>query len=473
MGAFSQRTLALPNIKHKKSQLAIEHCYRTAEQSPKPWVFWAHAGNTARLEQSFREIADQAKVRGRRGPQVDIFKLVHDWLRDERNGPWLVVIDNADDTAVLQSSANNSTNDGRNILKHHLSRYLPPTRHGVVLMTSRTRRTALQMVEDDDIIPIESMHDTDARALLLSKLGDKVDKGNDVDRGNDIDKLAAALDHMPLALVQAAAYIRRRAPRCSVRQYLEQYRQSDSRKTSLLNQEAGHLRRDETASNSVLITWQISFDHVKRERQSAADLLSLMSFFDRQGIPESVLRDQNTDDDSFETDLLTLRDYSFITPTKDTSTFEMHNLVQLATLKWLENQDQVDKWRNQFVARLCAELPTGEYSNWEKCQVLFPHARAALAQRPKGALKEWALLLYNAVWYACRVGKVGEAEYMSVTSMEVNKELYGEESRETLGSMSMVGLARKLRGRYNEAESICRQALVLQEKVLGVEHYIH
>jgi hypothetical protein len=30
-----------------------------------------------------------------------VFKLVHDWLRDEKNGRWLLVLDNADDAAVL------------------------------------------------------------------------------------------------------------------------------------------------------------------------------------------------------------------------------------------------------------------------------------------------------------------------------------------------------------------------------------
>jgi hypothetical protein len=65
-----------------------------------------------------------------------------------------------------------------------------------------------------------------------------------------------------------------------VRQYLEEYRQSDRSKISLLNREVGHLRWDAAASNAVLITWQISFKHIRHTRLSAADLLSLMSFFD-------------------------------------------------------------------------------------------------------------------------------------------------------------------------------------------------
>ncbi|KAF2257865.1 hypothetical protein CC78DRAFT_549572 [Lojkania enalia] len=144
-------------------------------------------------------------------------------------------------------------------------------------------------------------------------------------------------------------------------------------KTSLLNQKAGHLRRDEAASNSVLIRWQISFDHIRSKRQSAADLLSLMGFFDRQGIHETLLRSRSgtaherttdvTANDGFEGDIITLRDYSFITVTRDANTFEMHSLVQLATRTWLENQGQLDKWRKQFILNLCAELPTGQHED--------------------------------------------------------------------------------------------------------------
>ena len=110
-------------------QLAIEHCYRTAEQSPETWVFCAHASNTARLEQSLR-----------RDPQADVFKLVHDWLRDAKNGRWLLVLDNADDVAVLSPTVDgNKLGSGL----QHLSRYLPSSRHGSVLVTSRTKRAAM------------------------------------------------------------------------------------------------------------------------------------------------------------------------------------------------------------------------------------------------------------------------------------------------------------------------------------------
>jgi len=98
------------------------------------------------------------------------------------------------------------------------------------------------------------------------------------DNSEDIANLVAVLEFMPLAIVQAAAYIAQKAPRCSARQYMEKFQRSDKEKTSLLDYQGGHLRRDWEANSSILITWQLSFDYVRQTRPSAADLLSLMSF---------------------------------------------------------------------------------------------------------------------------------------------------------------------------------------------------
>jgi hypothetical protein len=147
----------------------------------------------------------------------------------------------------------------------------------------------------------------------------------------------------------------------------------------------------------------------------------------------------------------------------------MHNLVQLATHTWLGNQGQLNRWRERFISNLCAEMPRGQHENWQKCQELFPHARAALAQRPqnKKLLEEWALLLYKAAQYAWQRGRAGEAEHMSTVSMEVRRELCGEEGADTLSSMELIGQARDRGGRWKEAELMNRQTLALKETVLG------
>jgi hypothetical protein len=289
---------------------------------------------------------------------------------------------------------------------------------------------ALKLVEQRDIIGIEPMTRADALKLVAKKLGGD-------DDSEDVVELAAVLEFMPLAIVQAAAYISQRVPRYSMRQYLQDFRRSDRKRTSLLNYDGEQLRRDREAKNSIIITWQISFDHIREIRPSAADLLSLMSFFDRQGIPEALLRSrdeqrnsrhdqkENNDDnhtdidagysdddkdngsrsnvnDGFEDDILALRNYSFISVNIDGTTFEMHGLVQLATREWLKASKQQEWWKEQFIKNLCVELPTGEYKNWVKCQTLFPHAQSAVAQQPEeqDSLKDWTSILYKAAWYA-------------------------------------------------------------------------
>ena len=141
---------------------------------------------------------------------------------------------------------------------------------------------ATKLVKPRDVIAIEPIAKTDAVTLLQKKLGA-------VDGNSDLEELASILEYMPLALIQAAAYIQQKGARYRVQHYIEEFQRSDRRKTSLLDHEASHLRRDPEAKNSIIITWQISFTYVRDHWPSSADLLALMSFFDRQGIPEKVL----------------------------------------------------------------------------------------------------------------------------------------------------------------------------------------
>ena len=467
-----------------------------------------HASNAARFEQSYRDIADHLKISGRRNPRANIFKLVHDWLCDEKKGKWILVLDNVDDASFLliaQSTGKKyQRNDGDS--RGPLLAYLPQSQNGSILVTTRARAAALKLVEESDIIAVLPMEELHALALLEKKLGVQ-------GTSDGTSELVAALEFMPLAIVQAAAYITQRVPRCSVPQYLLEFQKSDREKTSLLHNEAGQLRRDREAKNSIIVTWQISFDHICRTKPSAADLLSFMSFFDRQGIPEALVRnrvrvggysqhphrkesraiehlrrlfDRNRNsrrnreghdrhskhEDGFEDDLLTLRDYSFVSVAEDQVTFEMHALVQLAMRKWLGANGQLQRWRQQYIKTLYLEFPTGEHENWGKCQALFPHVKSALKQQPEGksSLCDWASLLYKAAWYAWRKGSVTDAETMAIKSMQVRGKVLGQKHRETLESMAMVGLAYGLKGRWKEAEELEVQVMETRKRVLGEEH---
>ena len=445
-----------------------------------------HASNAIRFDESYREIADQVKIPSRGNPQANIFRLVHDWLRNEKNGKWFLVLDNCDDASILlEAQTQSPTTYARGLNSHStkpLFAYLPPSQNGSILVTTRSKSVALKLVEENDIITVKPMDKVHALALFEKKLGRQSEK-------KDANKLIAALEFMPLAIVQAASYINQRAPRCSVWQYIEEFQKSEKGKISLLNYEAGHLRRDREAKNSVIVSWQISFDYILQTRPSAANLLALMSFFDRQGIPEALIREKEDKDNNdngdnnnslfestiynnFEDDISTLRDYSFISVTADPTIFEMHGLVQLATRKWLEAHGELERWKQQYVRNLCAEFPRGGYEDWSKCRVLFPHAKSALSQQPEGegALREWALILCNAARYACARGFYVEAEKMSLNSMQVREKLLGQEHEFTLESMAMLAFAYRLRGRLKEAEQLSVHIVEISKRVLGAEH---
>ncbi len=63
------------------------------------------AGTRARVEEGLRTIADAVKLAGRNQPKADIPQLIYNWLSNERNGKWIMVLDSADDLRGFFSAA--------------------------------------------------------------------------------------------------------------------------------------------------------------------------------------------------------------------------------------------------------------------------------------------------------------------------------------------------------------------------------
>ncbi|OQE08995.1 hypothetical protein PENFLA_c121G01412 [Penicillium flavigenum] len=480
-----------------KSRLAIEYCHRVRQQSPDTWVFWVHASNAARCEESLRNLADRAKIPGRQDRNANIFQLFGNWLQDGKIGEWILVLDNVDDDELLRKPLapciETQANDQYTSTRPPL-RYLLESSKGSIIITSRNKAVALETAgHKKSLIDVQPMNTAEALVLMQKKLDSSTAR-------EDLVQLVEELEFMPLAIVQAASYIIHRSPRCSALQYLEKLRQSDRQATKLLNHEGKHIHRDWEAKNSILLTWQISFDHIRRIRQSAADLLSLMSFFDWQGIPEDLLRvqdidrscepfgssqdvrdisDEDTDfssepdvDDDFESDIATLRDYSFIASSEDSFVFTMHRLVQLTVRTWLKNYGQEEEWKERFISNLNSEFPTGEYENWERCRLLFPHVKSAMLHRPKsqGSLRNWAALLYRGAWFAQECGNILDAKDMAAMSRKQRMKIGGAEDEDTLDSTAMLAVAYRLEGRWEEAEQLEVQVMETSKTKLGVDH---
>lgn len=469
------------------------------EKSPKTWIFWLHASSAARFSSGVRDILAQLKVPGNNHSEAEVFQLFRAWLREEKERNWLLILDSADSEDVLLVSpvGEQTESQGERCID-----YLPACSHGSLLVTTRTRSAAMKVVEHSDIITVEPMIKEHALALLDKKLGVEHKSGK-------VAQLATELDFVPLAMVQAASYIRMRESKCSVEGYIAKLQKSESSMLLLLKRQEGDLRRDREANNSIFSTWAISFEHIFTIRKSAADLLSLMSCFDRQAVPEALLKRTETEPDDhpvnmadynqkidnlgsrveetdssksdssstfereeFEDDIVTLRDYSFISITRKPSIFEMHRLVQLATQEWLKSRGFLEQWRSRCIANLDSAFPIGKFENWTECQELFPHATWALKMDLKGrdALLRQASLLENSGWYALEQGNYEIAKQMRAQSMESRKRLLGLDDPATVTSIGNIALAYQHQGQYKQALQLGEQALEIGTRIHGLEH---
>ena len=456
------------NRRVSKSQLAITYAHRAREERPDCWMFWVHASNPTRFEEGYKAIAERAQLRGWNEPKADILGLVRSWLSNENNGHWVMIVDNTDAAAVMFEPISGSTLlTGQ--MDRSLSDYIPQVSHGSVVITSRSRDVAYRLTgRMEDILDVLPMDVNTSMALLRKKLGDDA---ND----EDAVRLVRTLDGMPLAITQAAAHIHRRAPRMTVARYLQELSRSDADRARLLQRDVGDLRRDGQASNSIITTWHVSFAYLRQERPSAARLLALMSLFDREGIPASLLHEYTEDgegDADFEDDIDTLRSYCLVGVGGKDDTFEMHQLVQFSMKKWLEQQGELQRWQEWYIDKMSEVFPTGQYENWVKCEELFPHAEMALLYRPAAAeyLTPWATVLYNVSWYSKESGRYARAEVMVRESLTAREKVLGREHLITLLSVNMLALVLQDQGQYEAAEEMSRRVLAGYEKVLGHEH---
>jgi hypothetical protein len=118
-----------------------------------------------------------------------------------------------------------------------------------------------------------------------------------------------------------------------VPKYLALYRNDEVSQSRLLDKESGDLRKDLGVPNSVIQTWQISFDQIKEKWPSAAMLLSFTAMLDRQGIPDFLLYASYPDDLDFKAAISPLEEFSLISVKRESIRFEIHRLVQLVTRK--------------------------------------------------------------------------------------------------------------------------------------------
>ena len=370
-----------------------------------------------------------------------------------------MVIDNADDAQLFSHGES-------------LGKWIPECAHGSVLVTTRNKVVGSRLTRGKCLIEVGKMDEAESRQLLEEKL-----EADDLNP-DDLSRLASRLEHLPLALVQAAAFIQEIS--ISVKEYLRLLEKSDQHLVDLLSEEFETVGRDSEAARAVAETWFLSFEQIQRQDASAGELLSLMSIFDRQAIPKKFLSDyserQKVQKLEGEMQLVkalgVLKAFSFITEDKDHS-FDMHRLVQLVTRKWLSKKDRMHQFAEQALLVVSHNYPYGNYENQAICSAYLPQAYAVLKFKGTGSRDERlarAALLHRAAGFFDYQGQWKEAERFLIQATGVRKELLGEEHPDTLISIDNLALTYGYLGRWKEAEELGVQVVEMGKRVWGKEH---
>ena len=472
-------------------------------------TFWIHSSSRARFEQSFGEIADQIRTDACEVGSSDTLQTVSRWLSDKKNGPWLLILDNADDARVLLDLQQDHTARDAAPIKRRWIDNIPQVPHGIVLVTTRDRTSGWALTGDYSTpIEVQSMGPVESLELLKGKLP--------VESGSEAVELLKELEYVPLAISQAGAYIRERAPLMTIPKYLAEFRKSQDNQTTLLNANHADLRRDGEVPNAVITSWQLSFDHIRTAYPRAADLLSLMAIFNRQAIPQFLVQG-DSDDLAFCEVIGPLLNFSLVRAETTGQMFELHRLVQIATRHWLERDSSSQHWMECAIDRMAELFPLlrDQRQNWVSCEMLLPHIEEVLGNEPasKKYRLTYAALLNRSSSYLIdrkadyllaeerskkaldiqrkilapgdgallttlgvisyaysRQNRIKEAEELEVEILEQRKEKWGETDEKTLIAMSNLAQTYTKLHNFEEAEELFSRVHGLQSRLLGLEH---
>ncbi|RFU27453.1 hypothetical protein B7463_g8883, partial [Scytalidium lignicola] len=176
-----------------KTQIALQFAFLLQEISPAQCVFWVQASDLSSFENSYRRIGEALGIPAIDDDKADLKTLVKQELSKESKGRWLLIIDNADDAQLFQTTDDTSSS---------LAEYLPYSKLGGILFTTRDHKVATEHAEAE-VIPIDMMDEAESKELLRISLQNKAIL-NDTESALMLLKL---LTNLPLAIKQAAAFI--------------------------------------------------------------------------------------------------------------------------------------------------------------------------------------------------------------------------------------------------------------------------
>ena len=419
-----------------KTQTAIEYAYQHRKEYQVIW--WLRAEESATLAADYAQLAIELDLPEQEAiEQVIQIQAVRRWL--EQHTGWLLIFDNAEEQEDIYN-------------------YVPQIGQGQVLITSRNP------IWDGlgTTLSVEVMQSEEALVFLAKRTGDPDPQA--------AATLAKTLGYLPLALEQAATYIRETSSSLDHYQALFQ-----KHHVQLL--QYGHLATE--YPDTVATTWELSFQKVQKTAPAAADFLNLCAFL----APDAIFLDMITEGATHipkrlakaVTNPLTLDQLigpllHYALMQREGNTLTMHRLVQSVLRNRLNSATQ-RRWAKRAVQIINQAFPESEFTNWTRCEQLLPHAQICVKW-----IKQWELtseesgyLLNGIGLYLYHRGAYTETEPLYQQASEITEKALGLEHPELATTLHNLAGLYDNQGRYTEAEPLYQQARAIREKALGPE----
>lgn len=425
-----------------KTTTALEYAHRSVESKRYQSVFWVRADSEETLFSEFKRIAkvigletlglSSVKLNAENDEESDkslYKKAVFNWLKNEKNGTWLLVYDNADDSE--EGLAQNWLN---------ITRSFPEGEHGRILITSRSEHWT-NRGDYAPLILLPYFDEKDSLAFFKKRLKRSIVGTSEEKMAK---QLADELGYLPLALEQASAYILNR--KVSIEEYLERFRErclfstldKAAAEIGAYGNENSNREREKKDKLVVGTTWTLNFVQVSANNPAASELLETAAFLNPDNIPlqiffekshvlggeiEKVLqgKDKYDAEEEMEDMLYSLASYSLIHRRQEKlnireEKIDIHRLVQevIRTYRLKEDckrQAILDKLAvclcelNQFDYLSISGAMWGIHADWaksdgawERFSMLFPHVQTIIKHIEEFKLvSNQIFILYNFV----------------------------------------------------------------------------
>ena len=432
-----------------KTQIVLEFAQWVKREKPEYLIFWVSAVSLESFEQSCTEIARILRIPRPADDKTDVKELVRWYLSDSAAGKWLLVVDNADDMQVLYTDgSSNGVVD-----------FLPESDDGLTLFTSRRKEVGHSLV-NGDIIEVGEMSEEEAVKFLSASLQE--DSLDD----SATRQLVAELEYLPLAIAQAAAYIK--INKIIISKYLDLIRSTDADLIAVMSREFKDSTRKQ-AANAVATTWVISFKQILAEDTDAADLLAFMSCIEWKGIPHSILPPVQPEARMRDA-IGMIRSYSFLSKREDGEIYDMHRLVHLAMRIWLQHNEPANLAQIKAVKHITNVFPSDDYENRTLWREYLPHASRVSTSAHVDSAKKVSMLDLKLGQCLQVDGRIQEAATWLKKSCQWRERHLKETHPDRLTSQHALAGAYRANGQVQEAVELLKQVVKIKATTLAETH---